>query len=300
MSIELKNNQKTEDLRLDRIEQFDERSRSYSIADLKTTKKLRSYTWRCNDWFDQGKEGACVGFSLGHELAARPAEVEGLDYDYLVEKIYWEAQKTDPWEGGAYPGADPKYHGTSVLAGVKTVQKLGWIEEYRWAFSIEDVLYGIGHNGPAVLGIPWYYDMYFPDENGFIKPTGQLVGGHAILARAVNIKKKYVTLRNSWGKDWGHEGDCYISFDDLESLLNQRGECCFLIKRTSEIDEPLQTEKKVEQVKEENDAEPINEEEVAENIEKLNKEINSRKDTNSSKRIRSRVKGASTRINSRE
>lgn len=235
MSIKLKNNQTTEDIRLDRVIQFDERSRGYSIADLRTSSNLRSYTWRCNDWFDQGREGACVGFALGHELAARPAEVSGLDYNYLIQEIYWEAQKIDPWEGGAYPDANPRYDGTSVLAGVKRVQKLGWIEGYRWAFNIEDVLYGLGHNGPAVLGVAWYDSMYTPDENGFIKPTGNLVGGHAILARAVNVREGYVTLRNSWGKDWGKDGDCYITFEDLEALLKQNGECCFLLKRKTRL-----------------------------------------------------------------
>jgi hypothetical protein len=231
----LKNNIMTSDLKLDRVEQFDERSRGYSIGSIRTTRKLRSYTWRCNDWFDQGTEGACVGFALGHELAARPAEVKGLSYDFLVENVYWEAQKSDPWHGGSYPGAVPVYHGTSVLAGVKRIKDLGYIKEYRWAFNIDDVLYGIGHNGPAVLGIPWHNDMYYPDDKGFIKPTGDVVGGHAILARAVNVKKGYVTLRNSWGKEWGKDGDCYITFEDLEKLLKDRGEACFLMRRKSKV-----------------------------------------------------------------
>lgn len=216
---------------LGRTEQFDEASRSYSIGDLREAKKLRSYTWRCEEWFDQGSEGACVGYSLGHELAARPSEVKGITDKFILEDIYWEAQKIDPWNGGAYPKASPKYEGTSVLAGVKIIKDLGYIEEYRWAFTLDDVLYGLGHNGPAVLGIPWFEDMYYPDEDGFIKPTGRMVGGHAILARAVNIKKGYVTLRNSWGKSWGEDGDCYVSFEDLEKLLNNRGECCFLMHR---------------------------------------------------------------------
>lgn len=49
--------------------------------------------------------------------------------------------------------------------------------------------------------------------------------------RAINVKKGIVTLRNSWGKSWGKDGDCYISFEDLGNLLKQRGECCFLMKR---------------------------------------------------------------------
>lgn len=235
MSVILKNSVVTTDQKLDRVIHFDKRSRAYSIGDVRASKKLRSYTWRCDEWFDQGSEGACVGFALGHELAARPAEVRGLTYDSLVENIYWEAQKSDPWEGGSYPDADPIYGGTSILAGVKQVKKLGYIDEYRWAFNIDDILYGIGHNGPAVFGLNWYSDMYTPDKNGFIKPTGSLVGGHAILGRAVNVTDGYVTLRNSWGRSWGKDGDCYISFEDLESLMNMWGECCFLMERTVKV-----------------------------------------------------------------
>lgn len=230
---EIKGGHKVADKRLDRVVKFDERSRKYSIGDLrKVGKKLRSYTWRCNQYFDQGHEGACVAYALGHELAARPSEVDGITPRFLIEDIYWEAQKTDPWPGGSYPGANPFYEGTSVLDGVKAVKKLGYIKEYRWAFTIEDVLYGIGHNGPAILGIPWFYNMYFPDENGFVKIAGEMVGGHAILARGINMKKGYVTLRNSWGPYWGKNGDCYVTIETLESLLKLQGECCFLLNRT--------------------------------------------------------------------
>jgi len=231
MSIIIKNNIVVEDARLDRVTEFDEKSRLYSIGDIRKTNKLRSYTWRCNEWFNQGKEGACVGFALGHELAARPAEVKGLNYKYLIEKVYWEAQKKDPWPGGSYPNAEPFYSGTSVLAGVKRIKELGYIDEYRWAFNIEDVLYGIGHNGPAVLGLPWYEGMRETNRAGYIKASGKLLGGHAVLARSVNIKKGRVTFRNSWGKTWGKRGDCHITFKDLELLLKQGGECCFLMKR---------------------------------------------------------------------
>jgi len=235
----LKNEQTTEDVRLDRVEEFDERSRGYSIEEIrKEDAKLRSYTWRCEDWFNQGNEGACVGFALGHHLAARPDEVDGLSNRFLKEKIYWEAQKIDRWPGGEYPGASPFNSGTSVLAGVKTVKALNLVKEYRWAFKFDELIYGVGHSGPAVIGIPWYSDMYKPDANGFVKPTGNNVGGHAILVRGVNVAKRYVTLRNSWGKEWGDNGDCYITFEDLEKLLQERGECCFLIKSDSDVPLP--------------------------------------------------------------
>ena len=232
--IQLKNGVTTEDSRLDRIEEFDERSRNYPIRTAQNEQKpLRSYTWRCNSWFDQGREGACVAYSLGHELAARPAEVSGITDPWLVQNVYWEAQKQDPWEGGSYPGANPRYAGTSVLAGVKVLHEKKLFAEYRWAFGLRDVLLGVGRNGPAVIGVRWKEGMIRPDSDGYIYPTGRSVGGHAVVVRAINVKKGYVTIRNSWGKNWGENGDCYMKFDDLGELLQDRGEAVFLVRRTA-------------------------------------------------------------------
>lgn len=235
MSIQLKGGNSTEDQRLDRVIQFDEKSRNFPVSTGMANKKLRSYTWRCNEWYDQGREGACVAYALGHELAARPAEVTGPNDRWLVQDIYWEAQKIDPWDGGSYPGATPFYEGTSILAGVKTMYKKKFFQEYRWAFTMNDFLLGVGYNGPAVIGVYWYDSMYTPDRNGFIRPVGNIVGGHAIMVRAVNLRERKVTLRNSWGKGWGQNGDCYMTFDDMDNLLHQSGEAVFLKNRTAKF-----------------------------------------------------------------
>lgn len=209
---------------LDRVVHFDERSRNYPIRELLATAAPRSYTWACKPHLNQGSEGACVGFAWAHELAARPVVVPNVDNTAAL-KVYHEAQTLDEW-----PGED--YDGTSVLAGAKAVQADGYMPEYRWAFSLDDLILAIGNHGPAVLGINWYNDMFNPSLMGWVKPTGGIAGGHAILARGVNIKKRYVTLRNSWGISWGCLGDCKISFDDLEFLLNDNGEACIPVQRT--------------------------------------------------------------------
>jgi len=172
-----------------------------------------------------------VGFGIGHELAARPVEVQGLTNAYCREKLYWGAQKADKWPGGAYPGGKPFYEGTSVLAGMKTAKKLGWIGGYRWAFDINQVLMGLSWDGPCVLGLWWYEGMSRPDRKGYIKPTGRRTGGHCILAKSVNIRKSRLTLHNSWGKAWGVEGDCYIDINDLAQLLREDGEAVFAVDR---------------------------------------------------------------------
>jgi hypothetical protein len=228
--MQLRDGTTTADPRLDRLVQFDDRSRSFPIREVVGAKRERSYTWRCGPTLDQGAEGACVGFACAHELAARPSEVAGLTADY-ARGIYYSAQISDPWPGGEYPGASPRYSGTSVLAGVKVAQRLGYFESYRWAFGLSDLIRGLGHHGPAVLGLNWYSGMFNTDARGFIRPTGYLAGGHAILARAVNVKDGTVTLRNSWGPSWGRGGDCLISFADLDRLLHEQGEAVFFVKR---------------------------------------------------------------------
>ncbi len=74
--------------------------------------------------------------------------------------------------------------------------------------------------------------MMSPDEKGFIKPTGNKVGGHAIVVRGVNSKRNEVRLSNSWGKDWGKDGDCFMTFEDFEKVLMDEGEYCIPVGRT--------------------------------------------------------------------
>lgn len=212
------------DPRLGRIVQFDERSRKFPVRELVADKPLRSYTWKCAMHLDQGSQPACVGYSWTHELIARPKPVTGLDSSFALNKIYRVAQTLDEWDG-------EDYDGTSVIAGAKAAAQAGYLTEYRWAFSLKDALLAIGYKGPGVLGTNWYSGMFEPDSQGFVKPTGSIAGGHAILVKGVNVKKKCVTLHNSWGESWSKGGDCYLSFDDFERLLHEDGEFCVPVVR---------------------------------------------------------------------
>ena len=224
MSIQLKAGKVTQDKRLDRIVQFDERSRQYPIRHLiAATSAPRSYTWRCDVYLNQKSEGACAGFAVTHEAAAKPVRVLGLT-EQIARDVYHRAQDLDEW-----PGHD--YEGTSVLGAMKAGKEKGWYEEYRWAFGIDDLVLALGYKGPAVLGINWYEGMFETDSGGFIHPTGQLMGGHAIVAIGVSLTKQSVRLHNSWGIDWGVHGECQILISDLKQLLKEDGEAAIPVKR---------------------------------------------------------------------
>ena len=207
---------------LDRLPEFDERSRRYPVMALIEERRPRARGWPLKTQLDQGAEGACVGFAWAHELAAIPRKVAVSDA--YARGIYRRAQQLDPWEGEAYEG-------TSVLAGAKAVMEQGHMAEYRWAFGLNEVLLAISYAGPVVLGLDWYRGMMGTDDEGYIHPTGEKMGGHAIVAIAVHTATRRVVLQNSWGGNWGDKGRCYLSWEHLGQLLEQAGECCVPVGR---------------------------------------------------------------------
>lgn len=183
---------------------------------------------------DQGSEGACVGFGWTNELRAKPVPVKFPNPEQFAIGIYKQAQKIDEWPG-------ENYSGTSVLAGAKICRSLGYIGEFRWAFGIDDVIDTLVTSGPVVLGIPWYESMYETRPSGLIDIGGKKVGGHCILATGYSPKQRFmkeglttfevVRLRNSWGPEYGVNGNGWIKVEDLAKLLSGKGEACIPVAR---------------------------------------------------------------------
>lgn len=219
------------DPRLGRLPQRDPRSAAYPIRRIvDQALPLRSYTWSVPVHLDQGQEGSCVGHAYAHELAGRPVVVKDVDHELAV-RIYHEAQKADEWDGGSYPGAWPFYEGTSVLAGAKVLTEAGHYSSYHWADNEADVARAVGYAGPVVIGVNWYSGMFDPDRDGYLHPTGELAGGHAILVHSISVKGGYYWLFNSWGTSWGVEGRAKLSRRDMAWLLAQNGEACLPLRQ---------------------------------------------------------------------
>lgn len=236
-------------LKFGRLKRVDLRSLNYPVSAVlgdDELRKPRSYTWApLIPALDQQTDGSCVGHAFAHDLAAKPGVVRGVDHPFARD-LYFDIQRRDEWEGGAYEGADPFYEGTSVLAGARLLKERGWFGEYRWALNLRDLVGAVGYRGPVVMGCDWYEGMLTPDSSGFVRPTGRPVGGHCVLIYAVHVVKStgygrpdplhsWFQVRNSWGPEWGRLGDCRVSLADMAVLWPGADFCVPLGRRQGAV-----------------------------------------------------------------
>lgn len=154
----------------------------------------------------------CVQFnSIGNRKMGQVLKMVDAD------RLYSLATTLDPWEG-SYPPADT---GSSGLAVAKAAQALGLGGEYRWLFGgADEVIQAIMEGLVVNVGTWWYFDMFEPDTEGKVRPTGGQAGGHEWSARGYDLSRDLI-LGRCW---WGGFRDFWISRVDLDSLLQDDGD----------------------------------------------------------------------------
>jgi hypothetical protein len=191
---------------LGRIYAPDDRDRLYRIADVAPATSGRTYRyWFQGGWYgDQGQTPECVAYSTMAWLADGPVthpQKPMFDPDQFFKDI-----------GGNQNGA-------LVRDSFQTLKDRGVISEYRWALSMDEVMMALLEMGPLVIGITWFNDMFEPDAEGLVHPGGGVAGGHAIEVNGINTDHGILRLKNSWGREWGINGDFHLTFDDFEYLV---------------------------------------------------------------------------------
>ncbi len=168
---------------------------------------------------DQGQEGKCVLYAWAHFLECSPLRTK-VDMPTWADTGYVRAQGIDEFMD------TPPEEGTSIRAGAKVMQERGHISTYLWGQTVDVVDRWVRQNGPVVIGSPWHEGMARPDSEGFVNLTGSVLGGHAWLIRGSNSKRGVFRCRNSWGADWGDRGEFWITFEDLDTLLQRNAHAC--------------------------------------------------------------------------
>lgn len=174
--------------------------------------------WATEFQLDQGNTGHCVGFGWAGWSNAEPTLNSYGDED--GHAIYYETKviEGDPGgEDGAYP-----------RDGAEAMRARGRLNSYAFADSMETILTHLRSYGTVGVGTNWTEDMFEPDANGFVKPTGRNVGGHWYLL--YGIEGENLLFKNSWGGQWGDNGSFRMTIPDFEVLMDAWGEAIAAIE----------------------------------------------------------------------
>jgi hypothetical protein len=173
---------------------------------------------------NQGQLGSCTANALCGALDSAPNFNGGtpLNEDNAVNVYKLETEL----EKQPYPPNDP---GGSGLMVCKAAQQMGLISAYHHAFGIQEALLALVQR-PVITGVSWYEGFDHPDANGLVAISGNVRGGHEIVADEIDADNKLVWFWNSWGPTYGVGGRFCMSFDTWDQLLQQQGDVTVPIK----------------------------------------------------------------------
>lgn len=179
--------------------------------------QITSMDWKIEKILNQGNTGHCVGYAwAGFGIAYPIPRPWGND---MGEKIYYTAKEID--------GQPRQENGTDTRSGVEAFMRYGSLENnaYIFANSLYDIIIWVLTVGPVVTGTNWYDSMFYPDpNNGTVKISGYVAGGHEWLIVGVDTEKRLFHCVNSWGESFGQGGKFYIGFEDYQRLMNEQGD----------------------------------------------------------------------------
>lgn len=188
-------------------------------------------------WYDQGQEGACVGFACSWMMTILNGP------RYAARWLYQQAQLIDPW------AETPPGEGTDVRSAFNMLQNVGhrrmWgpltqptilahgIAAYRWATSVDELRTAISMKIPGAVGVNWYANFDKPvlvnsewwigrtEAQPVLTDLGSIRGGHAVAYRGASDKRQAILFANNWGPRYP---DVWMPYEVVERLRREDGE----------------------------------------------------------------------------
>lgn len=180
----------------------------------------RKMVWTPKDCTDQDGTNGCTGFSIANLGFLTPTL--NLKEAAAGLAIYRRACELD---GNA--GRD---EGATTRSSLKAAQELGFIKNYAFAHSLDEIEMYVRGRAPVIFASSWYHQMFFPDSKYFIEPRGSDDGGHQYVIFGVDSRDRRHRLwwiESSWSKLWpgSDRGTARMTDAALQFLFQNRGEC---------------------------------------------------------------------------
>lgn len=221
-----------------------------------TVEKILNIPRQYRAHYDQGQEGACVGFSQSWMMSI----LNRMKFD--ARWLYQQAQLVDEWV------ETPPEEGTSLKAGFDILRAKGhrrvWdgapqpenvkhgIFANRWAINVDEVRKAIYDNAPVNFGVNWYSQFSNPEQRYRIEDVGQekaatlagfkrydywigvnewggVQGGHAITCVGASDRRQAFALCNTWGESYPFI--VWLPYVSFTRLLAENGEAGIVTDR---------------------------------------------------------------------
>jgi hypothetical protein len=201
-------------------------------------------SWR--QFYDQGQEGACVGFGSSECMSI-------LNHARYDARWLWDrAKEVDEWPD-TNPGDD---NGTSVRAAMDVLRDKGHVRVVggrdkapnpadgiaanRWATTVDEIRTCIANGVPVVIGVNWYSLFDNPISRPMVRggrgewwidpkgDLGSIRGGHCVCLIGASDSRQAVRFPNSWGLNYPIT---WMPYAILQRLIQEDGEATVIVDR---------------------------------------------------------------------
>ncbi|MBQ9394308.1 MAG: hypothetical protein IJU23_02180, partial [Proteobacteria bacterium] len=215
-------------------------SNRYSASQLPKKVDLRPYMTEIED---QGQINSCTANATVGAFEYLLKTKQNITVDLSRLFVYYNARKAKHWE--------KKDDGSCICDAVDSLKSVGICLENIWPnqknlvlkqpnsdcynqasellisgcrrvkTSIDDFKLALAEGNPIIFGMALFNSFDRQRKKGFVPmPTGSDVtrgshGSHAMLCVGYSDVDQVFIVRNSWGKNWGDHGYCYIPYGYL-------------------------------------------------------------------------------------
>lgn len=193
------------------------------------------------EYYDQGSDGACVGFAGSKLMSLK----NGYQL-YNPKKLWQMAKEFDGIKDTVFGDSE----GTTVDGAMRVLKKIGHVKKdtetwdinqgiltYKWVSTVDGFRTAIANGNPVQFGINWYENFNTPVLKngqywiGLSKNLGSIVGGHSILGVSAFDSLDAGELDNTWGRSYPR---VKIPYELLQRLMNEYGEAGLITDRTTD------------------------------------------------------------------